>query len=966
MRMGQSKKGKKSSSRQRKPILQTSESSNGDKVIGGQFSSNLIETIYQEKLTKIANQQAEEYAEALLNEEDDSTPSLNGTEGQNQAIPNSYLFASTEAREELLTLLSETSSHFSTVGKTVPKWKVHANAAKFERQLDEKYGRLRPFITQYPEIETHMRNIQRKYNKGEFSPFRQGKPPIDKKASIILLVIMHRNGARTETTFLTALFFLVGLQPWALILLVAVGHYLFQRRKKKKISGWLGDDVKPVKPYYAEAIKSVSHDDEEKITKLKNDILLQPVGEPISPNDFKTVEEEGSETYDTLVVGSGPSTLYAAALLARTGRTVLVLSPDADASGCQSLDIDKVDGKVPAKIANVPFDVHPNNIAHTSVQQRLLAPALCTENDAQGGIRFAQIGTEADGFTSDILSIPGMGVDSHKDSLPFIIRAGGALSIAQDAATFLGDAWPNDDGVGDSTSASFLSLCAGINASAQDYYLSKLLPDKVNEMKKAGSYQEASIRFASNFLDRGLPFNPHVRSLMAGIGMRGENIPPSKTSMAAEVTNICACLSPEGFSYPVGGPRALCHALASVIKQNGGKVVTGVKVKEFLFDDKETEGAEEKSNEIAQGDSEADRPRCYGVKLDDDRIVSVGMDEDSCVVSMLGFISTLIFKMPAETRSKHGLPLGLPALSERRPLLKFLFCLNGNSDELSVTGADWYRLPNAGLPLDEKDPETGEVTPGHIGLYDGEDGGNDNDVELANTEVDDANSNRGKRTKMSTAPKKKTRRVEFLPGSSWMKVSFPSAKDPSWKERHDGITACVVTVEAGTDFMREFDTLPKIYASAKCSASEVGRLLEKVTKDLTQNFPQLKGKILYCRMVGPFRDGLSHNPQRFAAKGIRPKTPYPGLFIGGSDLTVGDSFSASMVGSWMVSNAILGYSFVDHLFLEKNVTSDVSQFMKSPRGTNGENDVAVPFEMYSSAKNCVDPHDTTAESSKEK
>ena len=30
----------------------------------------------------------------------------------------------------------------------------------------------------------------------------------------------------------------------------------------------------------------------------------------------------------------------------------------------------------------------------------MLAPALCTETDAQGGIRFSQIGTAADGFTS--------------------------------------------------------------------------------------------------------------------------------------------------------------------------------------------------------------------------------------------------------------------------------------------------------------------------------------------------------------------------------------------------------------------------------------------------------------------------------------------------------------------------------------------------------------------------------------
>jgi len=220
--------------------------------------------------------------------------------------------------------------------------------------------------------------------------------------------------------------------------------------------------------------------------------------------------------------------------------------------------------------------------------------------------------------------------------------------------------------------------------------------------------------------------------------------------------------------------------------------------------------------------------------------------------------------------------------------------------------------------------------------------------------------------KCQTLQKKKIRRVEFTSGNSWMKVSFPSAKDPSWKERHDGITTCVVTVEAGSDFVREFDTLPKVYSAAKCGSSETARLLERVTKDLIDNFPQLKDKISFCRIVGPTREGLSHNPQRFAAKGIKPKTPYPGLFVGGSDLTIGDSFSASMVGSWIVSNAIIGYSFVDHLFLEKNVTSDVSQFMKVPRNRNDE-DIAVPFQVYSSTEdNLNTDEETTAESSKEK
>ena len=62
--------------------------------------------------------------------------------------------------------------------------------------------------------------------------------------------------------------------------------------------------------------------------------------------------------------------------------------------------------------------------------------------------------------------------------------------------------------------------------------------------------------------------------------------------------------------------------------------------------------------------------------------------------------------------------MGLPALSERRPVFKVLFALRGSADDLSVTGADYYRLPGAALARDHVDPQTGAVTLGEIGWSD--------------------------------------------------------------------------------------------------------------------------------------------------------------------------------------------------------------------------------------------------------
>jgi hypothetical protein len=965
---------KKQRVKEPKPVLQNANSTKLIEVkVGGAIISNLIDGIYLPKLTIITEIQAENFAEALLSYEESMSMNTNvnltenGDELEAINVDNifkpsekSYLFASEESRAEFLTILSETSSHFTSTSRNVPKWKVYANAAKFERNLNEKYGRMRPIIDRYPGIEVKLRSLQRKYSRGDYSAFRKGDPPIDKKTSIIILFMMYRNGVRPEIVGLAVLFLLVGLQPWALVLLVTIGHYLLQSRKKKKLPGWHSDEVKNIKPYYADAVKNTSSD-EASIKKAKHDILETPVGTPIRSSDFADQEIEGKEMYDTLVVGSGPDALYTAALLSKTGRSVLVLSKDTDASGCKSLELESASSEAMKKYENVPFDIENNNVAHTSRQQKLLAPVLQTETDAQGGIRFARIGSIADGFTTDILSIPGMGSDNYNESHPYLLHGGGASSISIDAATFLGDGWPSeDDGVGNSTSASYLNLCAGINATASQYYISHLLSEKGNRLQKASSYEESSIRYASGFLDQGLSLNAHVRSLMAGIGMKGENLPPSKTSMAVHVTNICAQASSEGFTYPVGGPRALCHALASVINQNGGKVLTGVDFGDFLFDEKESEEKkdDEKKEDTSEGTSESSKkPRCYGIKLRDGREISVGKHEDSCVISMLGFISTFIFHMPDQIRTKYGIPSGLPALAERRPLLHFMIGLRGSAEELNVTGADWYRLPNASLAFDEKEPETGTITPGVIGARVLNDQENDENNEIAADSSEDAQHNdtsntRGKRSKVS----KKSKKCKFYSGQSWMKISFPSAKDPSWTERHGKITTCVVTVEADDDFIHPFDSAPKIFSNRNFTQDDYQRLLDRVMKDVYANFPQLKDKVDFCSMTGPIRKGLSHTPLRYAAKGIRPKTIYPGLFVGGSDLTVGDSFSGSIVGGWMVANAVVNYGDIDYIYLDKNITNDLILFSKRCKA-NDEEDVAVPFKEALHDPNHIVWHD---------
>jgi hypothetical protein len=147
---------------------------------------------------------------------------------------------------------------------------------------------------------------------------------------------------------------------------------------------------------------------------------------------------------------------------------------------------------------------------------------------------------------------------------------------------------------------------------------------------------------------------------MAAIGMANENLPPDDTSMAAHVTHLCAMLGEEGFSYPVGGPRALCHALASVIEQCDGRVLRDVGLQELLFDPPppgeknataKDDGAAAPSGVAGGGP----KSRCRGLRLQDGCEVKVSEGRGT-VLSTMGFIATFLHLLPSDLRSVHGVP----------------------------------------------------------------------------------------------------------------------------------------------------------------------------------------------------------------------------------------------------------------------------------------------------------------------
>lgn len=886
----------------------------------GRLNPDIIASVYAPYITRVAEKQLEQYATDLLTYQElmkdlkdgkqdsadiDADGNIRFENGQ-PIEPSKPLFSTRFNVDEAKTVLKETSDHFFQGG-----YRAHLNANKFERRLNEKYGRFRPFMEAHPEVEQFLRSSHRKYLAGHFSPFRQTSPPIPRSTAVVILFMMQRGKVRWEIMVLATLFFLVGLQPWALVAIVALVQALVARRRRKPLRG-MKTEIEAVDPFY--------QNERDKQLKLK-----EPVGKPLNGN-----EQIDSDQYDVMILGTGPSSLYAAALLSRAGRRVLVLSSRNDASGCITFG---------NNYKAIPFDIEASNVSKVSNIQKLLAPALATTTDTQGGVRFCQIGSAWDGHAFEILSIFGVGTEGHDQECPFVLRGDGGLdTLMDDAAILLGDGWPDSDGSpGNSATGMFVKACEAMNSTAFQYYLSKILPESWHSVKGSGSqYQECSVRYAQSLLDQAFPLNAHLRSLLAGIGMKGENIRPKDASMAPYVTNISAATSGEGMHYPVGGPRALGHAFANIIERNGGRVVTNVELAELVFGEA-PDPPKTRSTKPEEGENRLPCPKCLGVKMSNGQVVS--FDESRyenrgvspAVVSMEGFLTTFIGLLPSEIRTKYKVPRGLPALASRRPVFKVLFLLQGRADDLDVTGADYYRLPNAAIAQDEVDPSTNQINCGDIGWASlttvgagasVESESDQSPVETAEVQQEVDTNRRGKRSA--------ARRLQYTPESSWLQISFPSAKDPSFEDRHGDFTTCVVTIEADDDFVTFYDAQPKLYALKESDSSDASRLLVRVKKDLFTIYPQLKDKVAQEEIAGPFRRGLSHNPERYAAKGIRADTPYPGLYMGGNDLTIGESFGGGIVGAWLAANAVAEYSPVDHLFLQKNLTSDIQRFLDPP------------------------------------
>ena len=147
-------------------------------------------------------------------------------------------------------------------------------------------------------------------------------------------------------------------------------------------------------------------------------------------------------------------------------------------------------------------------------------------------------------------------------------------------------------------------------------------------------------------------------------------------------------------------------------------------------------------------------------------------------------------------------------------------------------------------------------------------------------------------------------------------ISFPSAKDPDYLNRHPGTATIEIVAPAPYEWFAKWQgtTWGKRGEEYEAFKADLG---ERLMQHLYDKLPQLQGKVDYYEVSTPLSTewfsgyrrgelyGLNHNAQRLRQKWLGPRTRIPGLWLTGQDvLTCG--VTGAMMAGMLTTMAMVG------------------------------------------------------------
>jgi all-trans-retinol 13,14-reductase len=158
-------------------------------------------------------------------------------------------------------------------------------------------------------------------------------------------------------------------------------------------------------------------------------------------------------------------------------------------------------------------------------------------------------------------------------------------------------------------------------------------------------------------------------------------------------------------------------------------------------------------------------------------------------------------------------------------------------------------------------------------------------------------------------------------------ISFPSAKDPDWKNRYPGKSTIEIIAPVpfgiftrwnGTKWMKRGDD----YIALKEKFTK--RLLDELYRQL----PHLKGKITYTELSSPLTTqffvnyekgeiyGVDHTPERFRQDFLKPRTPIKNFYLTGQDI-VSCGIGGALFSGVLTATAMTGTNFINKVMKAK-------------------------------------------------
>lgn len=151
---------------------------------------------------------------------------------------------------------------------------------------------------------------------------------------------------------------------------------------------------------------------------------------------------------------------------------------------------------------------------------------------------------------------------------------------------------------------------------------------------------------------------------------------------------------------------------------------------------------------------------------------------------------------------------------------------------------------------------------------------------------------------------------------SFIFVTFPSAKDPSWDEAHPGKATVTAIVCMPYDLFRKWED-----TKWRKRGPEYEEVKEKIAARMFEiiyaHVPQLRGAVEHYELSSPISTrhftfwkkgetyGLDSSPSRFKQDWLRPETPIKNFYLTGQDVAV-CGVSGALMGGVFTAISVLG------------------------------------------------------------